>query len=455
MFRRVLIGLSTVVVLLIGVMGMKALKDLREPPQRQVLDNPGPVVRVVTVQPRDVPVSVAGFGTVRAKHVWRIAPEVSGTIVELSPQVRAGLHVKRGELLFQVDPRPFRLAVERIQARLVQHEKEVAVLEQQGKNHQQTLALARQNLVIAEQDLWRDDELARKGTISPRERDRSLKVRNEALRAVQNAENLLALNGPRVEQAEAAIEVARAELEEAELRLSKTRLLSPADGQLVETGLDLGEYVAAGREVASLHGTDAVEIPIAVPMDELRWLPTLSPDRFSPAAGSDSGPNGALPAAMVRWQSGERRYDWKGTVVRWEAGLDSQTRTLTLVVEVPRPWDSFRPGQHPALQPGMFCRVEISGGTQPGAVVIPRTAMHDDNAVYLASEGRLEQREVEVLRFLGDQAIISAGLQSGDRLVVSPLSAPIIGMKIRPQEIESEPHSVPAEQDTVARQEEG
>ena len=453
MFRRVLIGLTTLGVLLVGVMGMKALKDLREPPQRQVLDNPGPVVRVVTVQPRDVPLTVAGFGTVRAKHLWRIVPEVSGAIVKLSPQLRAGLHVKRGDLLFQVDPRLFRLAVDRIRARVTQHEKEVAVLEQQRKNHHETLVLAQQNLAIAEEDLWRDDELVRKGTISPRERDRSKQVRNEALRAVQNARNLLALNGPRVEQAEAAIEVARVELEEAKLRLGKTRLLAPADGQLVETTVDLGEYVAAGREVASLHGTKAVEIPIAVPMNELRWLPTLSPDRFSPAAGSDGGPNGALPVAAVHWQSGERRYDWKGTVVRWEAGLDSQTRTLTLVVEVPHPWDSFRPGEHPALQPGMFCRVEISGGTQPGAVVIPRTAMHDDSAVYLASEGRLARRQVEVLRFLGDQAIISAGLQSGDRLVVSPLSAPIIGMKIRPLEVESEPSSVPAGQDTVARQE--
>ena len=453
MFRRVLIGLITLVILLMGVMGMKALKDLREPPQRQVVDNPGPVVRVVTLQPRDVPLSVDGFGTVRAKHVWRIAPEVSGTIVELSEKLRAGLHVKRGDLLFQVDPRPFRLAVERIRARLIQHEKEIAVLAQQRKNHDETLALAKQNLAIAEEDLWRDDELARKGTISPRERDRSKQMRNETLRAVQNAENQLALNGPRVEQAEAAIEVARAELEEAELRLSKTRLLAPADGQLVETTLDLGEYVAAGREVASLHGTDAVEVPIAVPMDELRWLPTLSPDRFSPAAGPEGRPDDALPAAVVRWQSGERRYEWGGTVVRWEAGLDSQTRTLNLVVEVPRPWDSFRPGEHPALQPGMFCRVEISGVTQPAAVVIPRTAMHDDNAVYLASEGSLERREVEVLRFLGDQAVVSVGLQSGDRLVVSPLSAPIIGMKIRPQEINSEPPPTPADQDTVARQE--
>lgn len=452
MVRRVLIGLSTVAVLLVGVMGMKTLQDLREPPQRQVVENPGPVVRVVRVQPRDVPLSVAGFGTVRAKHVWRIAPEVSGTIVDLSPQLRAGLHVRRGDLLFQVDPRPFRLAVERIRARLVQHEKEVAVLDQQRKNHHETLALAQQNLAIAEEDLWRDAELTRKGTISPRERDRTQQVRNEALRAVQNAANLLALNGPRVEQAEAAIEVARAELEEAELRLSKTRLLSPADGQFVETTLDLGEYVAAGREVAALHGTDAVEIPIAVPMDELRWLPTLSPERFLPAASSDGGPNAALPAATVHWHSGERRYDWTGTVVRWEAGLDSQTRTLTLVVEVPRPWDSFRPGEYPALQPGMFCRVEITGGTQPGAVVIPRTAMHDGNAVYLASEGRLTRRGVEVLRFLGDQAIISSGLQSGDLLVVSPLSAPINGMKIRPLEIESEPPAVPAGQDTIARQ---
>ena len=454
MLRRLLIGLSTLMILILGVVGMKALKDMRDVPQRQVVDNPGPVVRVVNVEPREVPLSVAGFGTVRAKHVWSVTPEVSGTIVELSPQLRAGLHVKRGELLFQIDPRSFRLAVERIQARLIQHEKEIVVLQQQRKNHLETLELARQNLSIAEEDLWRDEELMRKGTISPRERDRRQQARNEALRARQSTENQLALNGPRTEQAEAAIQVARAELEEAELQLSKTRLLAPADGQLVQTMLDLGEFVAAGREVASLYGTDAVEIPIAVPMDELRWLPTLSPDHFSPTADSNPAPNDLLPTATIHWQSGQRDYVWHGKVVRWEAGLDARTRTLTLVVEVPRPWDSFRPGEHPALQPGMFCRVEISAGSQPNAVVIPRTALHDGNSVYLVSDGRLERRQVEVLRFLRDQAILSAGLQSGDRLVVSPLSAPVIGMKLRPLEVQPVAPAISDNQDTVARQEE-
>ena len=454
MLRRLLIGLSTLMILILGVVGMKALMDMREPPQRQVIDNPGPVVRVVNVVPQDVPLSVAGFGTVRAKHVWSVAPEVSGTIVELSPQLRAGLHVKRGDLLFEVDPRSFRLAVERIQARLIQHEKEIAVLQQQRKNHLETLELARQNLSIAEEDLWRDEELMRKGTISPRERDRGQQARNEALRAVQNTENQLALNGPRIEQAEAAIEVARAELQEAELQLSKTRLLAPADGQLVQTTLDLGEFVTAGREVASLYGTGAVEIPIAVPMDELRWLPTLSPDHFTPAANSSPALNDLLPTATVHWQSGQRDYVWHGKVVRWEAGLDARTRTLTLVVEVPRPWDSFRPGEHPALQPGMFCRVKISAGSQPNAVVIPRTALHDGDSVYLVNDGRLDRRQVEVLRFLRDQAILSAGLQSGDKLVVSPLSAPVVGMKIRALEVQPAAPAIPDTQDTVARQEE-
>ena len=454
MLRRVLIGLGTLMILVVGVVGMKALKDMREPPPRQVIDNPGPVVRVVRAQPREVPLSVTGFGTVRAKHVWSVVPGVSGTIVELSPQVRAGLHVKRGALLFEVDPRPFRLAVERIQARLIQHEKEIAVLQQQRKNHLETLDLARSNLAIAEEDLWRDEELARKGTISPRDRDRRQQERNEALRTVQGIENLLALNGPRIEQAEAAIAVARAELEEAELRLSKTRVLAPADSQFVQTALDLGEFVTVGREVATLHGTDAVEIPIAVPMEELRWLPTLTPDHFSPAADANSASGKALPAATVHWQSGERDYLWHGKVVRWEAGLDARTRTVTLVVEVPRPWDSFRPGEHPALQPGMFCRVQISAGSQPNAVVVPRTALHDGNSVLLVTDGRLERRRVEVLRFLRDQAILSAGLQAGEQLVVSPLSAPVIGMKLRALEVEPAAPAIPAAPDAVARQEE-
>ena len=424
--RHALIAFCALVVLVLGGVGMKALVGLREPPRRQVVEHPGLLVRVVSIQPRDVPVTVNGFGTVRAKHVWSVVPEVSGPVARLAPNLRAGMSVRQGDLLFEIDPRPYQLAVQRIRARMRQHEKEIAVLGQQRENHADTLRLARDDLSIAEEDLRRDAELARRGTISTRERNRRQQIRNEVMQAVQTAEHLLALTGPQIEQAEAALAAARADLQTAELQRGKTRLLAPFDGQVMSSTLDLGEFVSAGREVASLYSAAAVEIPIAVPLDEVRWLPMLS---LAPHPVSQ--PGAALPAAAVHWQGGGRDYTWRGEVVRWEAGLDPGTRTVTLVIEVREPWASFRPGEHPALQPGMFCRVEIAAGSIPDAIVIPRTALHDGNAVFLAEDGRLARRQVQVARFRHDEAILSGGLRQGDKLVISVLSAPVVGMKLR------------------------
>ena len=170
--RHVAAALTALVVLSLGAVGMKVLAGLREPPRRQAVEYAGPLVRVVTVQPQDVPVTVHGFGTVRARHVWSMVPEVSGPVSRLSPSMRTGMQVHRGDLLFEIDPQPYRLAEQRLRARVKQHEKEIAAMAQLRENHAQALALARQDLAIAEEDLWRDEELAERGTISTRERNR-------------------------------------------------------------------------------------------------------------------------------------------------------------------------------------------------------------------------------------------------------------------------------------------
>lgn len=440
--RKVLIIiLGTLAFLAIGVASMRFFVSLRTPPQRQVSATLGPLVRVHTVTLQDVPLRLHGFGTVRPKTVWSMVPEVSGVAVQLSPQLRAGLHVKQGELLLEIDPRAYRLAVQRINAQITQLQKEMTLLTQQRQNHHATLRIAEKNLAIAEEDVQRDETLVHKGTISPRDLDRRRQWRNEYLHAVQTTTNSLALIGPQIEQTEASIAVARAQLADAELQLHKTRLYAPFDGQVVTSTLDLGEFVQAGREVATLYDTSAVEIPLTMPLDDLRWLSSLSPETLRQAYRAPASVEPLLPAATVYWQRDHGGASWQGRVLRWEAGLDEKTRTMTLVVEVRDPWKTFRPGAQPPLQPGMFCEVEITAQTVPQAALLPRTALRDHHTVFLVQDGVLAVRQVQVLRLLRDQVIITGGLQPGDRVIVSPLGTPVIGMQLRPVEDEpSSPH---------------
>ncbi len=436
MLRKVLmIAISTLVVLGMGVGGMRVLMSLRKPPLRQALEEAGKLVRVLTVQTQEAPVTIEGFGTVRAKTEWRVVPEVSGPLVQVSPYMRAGLHVKTGELLFEIDPRPYQLAVQRIRAQIERDRKEIALLQQQQRNHTAMLRIAQRNLTISEAELRRDDALVRKGTISARERDRQRQSRNAAEQAVQTVQNNLHLIEPQIAKMEATIAVSKVQLADAELHLEKTRLSAPVDAQVVSSSLDRGEYVQAGQEVAKLYDTAAVEIPIAIPLDELRWFPALSPAALRNGV-RPTGEAPLLPTAIVHWQSGEQAYTWQGHVGRWEAGLDARTRTVTLVIEVQEPWKSFRPGQQPPLQPGMFCRIAIVAKRVPESVVIPRTALRRDNTVFLVQDGTLAVRLVDVLHVQKDHVIIAAGLRQGDRLIVSPLTTPVLGMKLRPRQVD-------------------
>ncbi|GIX47882.1 MAG: hypothetical protein KatS3mg131_2093 [Candidatus Tectimicrobiota bacterium] len=435
MRRGLLLALATLAILGLGVAGMRLLIALRPSLPRQAQVPQRPLVRVVAVSPQEVPIPVQGFGTVRAKTLWRLVPEVSGRVVQLSPNLRPGLFVRQGELLLEIDPQPFRLAVQRLRAQLAQYEAEIAQLEQQRANLEATLRLARQNLALAEEQLRRDEALARKGTVSPRELDLRRQWRNEYHNAVLTAENSLKLIPLQREKIRAAMAVTRVQLAEAELQLEKTRLVAPFAGQVLSRRVELGEFVAAGQEVARLYDTAAVEVPVVVTPDALRWLPQLSPAALRQAAARPEPP-GSLPPATVSWHDGARTYTWQGRVVRWEAGLDPQTHTLTLVVEVPAPWQSFRPGEAPALQPGMFCEVEIVAVRLPNAFLVPRVALQDGDTVFLVEKGTLQQRRVQVARLLRAHAVVTAGLQAGDRVVVSPPAVPVVGMPVRALEVE-------------------
>ena len=127
----------------------------------------------------------------RPKHLWSVVPEVSGVVVNLSPNLRVGLPVRRGDLLFDIDPRPYQLAVKRIRALVHRLEKEVAVLAQQRQNLNNILQLVSNDSTIAEKGLRHDEELALMGHIPARDRDRRRQMHNEAIQAVQNVEHLL------------------------------------------------------------------------------------------------------------------------------------------------------------------------------------------------------------------------------------------------------------------------
>jgi RND family efflux transporter MFP subunit len=209
---------------------------------------------------------------------------------------------------------------------------------------------------------------------------------------------------PQLAAAQAKLEAARADLNKALLNLERT-----------------GQYVSPGQALATLYSTEAAEIVLPLEDESAFWFHVPG---FTPGNGPGS-------PAVVRARIAGREQTWSGKVVRTEGELDERTRMINVVVRVNDPY-----AKKPPLAVGLFVTVEIKGRTLPKAAIIPRAALHQETVVWIVDkDSRLRFRKVDVARVQGDRAVVRAGLENGEKVIITPLKAATDGMAVRIVEV--------------------
>ena len=231
------------------------------------------------------------------------------------------------------------------------------------------------------------------------------------------AEDSLLFHGPQLNLAQANVDAARARLAEAELALTRTEVRSPYAARVREESVALGQFVSAGRSLATLYSIDVVEIVLPVPDTDLAWIG---------GEGILTGGNG--PAVTVSVERGGERQQWPGRVVRTDGVIDPKTRMVHLIVEVHEP---FRKGRAP-LTVGMFVQGEVQGRRLRGVVPLPRHTLREGDTVWVVDgESRLRIREAAVARVTAATVYLSRGVADGERVILSRLDAVTDGMAVR------------------------
>ncbi|GAB4272210.1 MAG: efflux RND transporter periplasmic adaptor subunit [Deferrisomatales bacterium] len=376
LIRGVLMVVLPLVVLAAGGAGFVTLVKARKPPPRKVRPHLGPLVQVVEARAAEVALTVTAHGTVRPEAEVDVVPQVSGEVVEMSPNLATGGFVREGEVLLRIDPRDYELRVRAARA------------EVERADHE--LHKTREEAAAAREE-WRQVY----GDAPP------------------PGDDSLLFRGPQLRQAQAGLEAARARLAEAELALERTGIRAPFDARVRSESVDRGQYVAAGKAVARLYATRAVEVVFPVSTDELGWIEPPHPE---------TGPRVVV----------EGRYGtdgrWEGRMVRAEGVVDEASRTVGLVARVVRP---FAPGR-PPLPVGLFVEGRIEGRRLRGVIPLPREALREGNLVWtVEGSGVLRFRPVEVARVEGDRVLVASGLEAGERVVVSRVDAASDGMAVR------------------------
>lgn len=215
----------------------------------------------------------------------------------------------------------------------------------------------------------------------------------------------------RIEEAEATVVAARARIDRAQRDLDNTEIRVPYNAVIDSALVEVGQFISAGTQVGRILGSDRAEVRLPITQQDALLI-------------DDSE---EVPVTLSS-RAGSRDLRWQGRLARIEARVDSETRVIPVVVEVPEPLNTAR--HDTALPFGLFARAEIVGRSVPDAVRIPQAALHGDDDVFLFVDGRLQRRAVTVERIREGQALVTDGLADGDRVVTTRLDLMFEGMEV-------------------------
>ena len=416
-----------------------------EAPRHNVSKRPLEVL-TETVKPHEASWPVVGYGTVRPKHQVSIIPQVSGKLVRVHEDLAEGKIIPKGELLFEIDPTVYDARAAQARAEVRQLRGVIARHEEDGKSLQERLSVAERMLAI-EQDnyqatkaLYENEDVGTPQQVAADE-ERYLRQKDVAIQL----KSRLAMVPHLLLEAQAQLDAAEARLKQADHELENTKILCPFEARVESVGAYTSQVVTAHFSIATLTDMEAFEILVGINPRDLLWLEESAKPEFLEREKE------ATAQVVVRSSLRGREYTWRGLVTRFER-VDEATRTAKMVIEVCKVDMVSRPGvageQGLSLSLGMYCKAELPGRQLVDAMLVPRHAIHDNKWVYVFEPdelstdpraGHLGRRQVPVLRSVRDGVLVDyrgrlggddCELKANERVVVSPLKKPVVGMKV-------------------------
>lgn len=410
-----------------------AISD-RSPPAIIEPREVGVPVRTLAAQPGPFVPKVAGFGVVQPARTWQAIAQVAGRIEEVHPNFVRGGTLAAGDRVLKIADEEYRLAIVQAEAEI---ESAGAELEQtllSKDTLERSLAIETEALAIAERELERQRKLAERNTVAAatvETQEGTVLAQRAKVQDLQNQLDLLPSSIKSLEQQRA---VAEAALHIARLNLDRTVINAPFDGRVAAADVDISQYVGVGTALGSLDGIAKAEIDVQIAPQQMASFVRLAFGGREPPVGRTVGqvpPSSGL-GATVRVGFPGTGEGWRGDVKRISDTVDPETRSIGVIVAVDRPYDLAAPGRRPPLIKGMFTEVELHASVVPDVILLPRSALKNGRVMIADGDDRLDFREVTVAYRHDDVAVVSDGLEPGDRVVISDPTPAIEGMLLAP-----------------------
>jgi membrane fusion protein (multidrug efflux system) len=341
---------------------------------------PPPDVKVATVLQKDVPIFVEAIGQTRGSTEIEVRARVEGFIQTID--FKEGNPVRKGQLLYSIEPSQF----------------EAALAQAKG-----SLAQAEAQLARAKQDVVRYEPLVAKNAISRQEYETAVVVQRAA---------------------EAAVEAAKAQAQSAQINLGYTKVVAPENGLAGKTEVYPGTLVGRGQSTLLTHISQIGTIHVRFTIPERDYL-------YYARKAQEAGPSRVqkLPFELVL--SDGSVHAEKGQLVFVDRNVDPATGTILLEAAFPNPGGIVRPGQ--------YARVRAAVDLKTGAILVPQRAVSELQGIYnvavVGGDDSVEIRMVTPGQRIGSLWVVEAGLKAGERVVVEGLQKVRSGVKVKPETV--------------------
>jgi membrane fusion protein (multidrug efflux system) len=368
-----------VVILLVSVLHLGAKPITQAPPR--------PVVEVAPVEQRDVPVYGEWVGTLAGQVNADVKAQVTGYL--LTRNYKEGSFVHKGQVLFEIDSRPFQAALDQAKGQLAQAQAQLVQDEAQ-------LATAEANQHKSQLDVEKYEPLAKADAVSKQDFDDANQTNLANKAQVQAAAAAIAA-------AKAQIQASQAAVETAGINLGFTRIVSPIDGI---AGI-------APAQVGDLVSTSSGPLTTVSTLDPIRDYFTVSEQEYLALQKRFSDSNADHWKLQLILADGTT-YPHEGEFYFADRQVNQNTGAIQLAALFPNPGNILRPGQ--------YGKVRAVTRMQSNALLIPQAAVTEQQGSYLVAvvgqDGRVAMRPVQVGERTGTMWVIQEGLKPGDRVVV-------------------------------------
>lgn len=365
---------------------------------------PPPTVIVASVSQKTVPIYSEYVGQTKADNTVELRARVEGILQKV--YFREGAPVRKGQLLFTIDKRPFQAALQSAQALAAKAVSDLAQAQQRTDvlQAQAQLAEAQAVLVRADQDVNRLRPLAKEKAVTEQDLDAAVATQKSAKATVDarqaNLTNLEAAVKYTIERARAEVSASNARVTQAKLELSYCDIYSPLSGVIGFLQVDEGNLV--GRGDATLLATVSASDPLLVDfsVSETEYLTLTDPQTVDKRAS-------ALRFDLLL--SDESVHPYQGSFRVVDRTVDPTTGTLKVEATFPNPGGYLRPGQ--------FARLRVAVAERENAILIPQRAIQElqgtKTVMVVDAQNMVSVRSIK----LGDKAdkevVVLDGLNPG------------------------------------------